>query len=173
MQEPITLPPLLITPDSQSAPPKETPAFPSDFDSILFWDGAVPTVTTPYHIDRIKSTRNAYEKLVAIAVSAQGQIKSAFLGSDTNIQNYLEKYTASTIDAHQPNALEAALKKKAVIVELLKIVMANRIGGSSSQPRYCCRYRRVVLLTRSWQWRTLSSNSTQPAWQYTYAGAAV
>ncbi|POA17867.1 S-type Pyocin [Pseudomonas sp. FW300-N1A1] len=133
MQEPTTLSPLLITPGSLPAPPKETLAFPSDFDSILFWDGAVPAVTTPYNIDSVKATRNAYEKLVEIALSAQVQIKSSFQGSRPNVRNGLEKQIASAIDTQQSGTLEAAVKKKAIIVELLQRVRLNKSWSEAEE----------------------------------------
>lgn len=126
MQESINLPPLIVTPDPLPGPPKEIPDFPSGFDSILFWDGAVPTVTTPYNIDNIKATRNAYEKLVAIALSTHVQIQSSFQDSRPRVRNGLEKHIASANDTYQSSTFEAALKKKAIIVELLQWASLNK-----------------------------------------------
>ena len=100
----------------------EASVFPSSFDSILFWDGAVPAVTTPYSIEGVKKTRNEYQQLVAIFLSVHDQITSVFSGGAPNILGYLEKRIAAGIDSQKLNALEAALKKKVIIVELLQRV---------------------------------------------------
>ncbi|WP_246237898.1 S-type pyocin domain-containing protein [Pseudomonas akapageensis] len=126
MQEPITLPPLSITPDSLPAPPRGSQTFPSGFDSILFWDGAVPPVTTPYSVESVKNDRDAYTKLVAIGLSVQGQIGNAFSGSTSNVRGELERRIASAIDRQQPNTLEVALKNKAFIVDLLQKARLNK-----------------------------------------------
>ncbi|WP_223537647.1 S-type pyocin domain-containing protein [Pseudomonas sp. GL-B-16] len=126
MQEPITPSPLLITPDSRQVPPREAPVFPTGFDSILFWDGTVPTVTTPHSIEGVKNTSDAYQKLVAIGLSVHDQIKSSFSGGAPNVRDYLEKRIVAAIDGQELNALEAALKKKAIIVELLQRAKMHR-----------------------------------------------
>ncbi|KJZ49921.1 S-type pyocin domain-containing protein [Pseudomonas fluorescens] len=126
MQEPITHYSPLISPESRQVKTKENPVFPSSFDSILFWDGTVPTVTTPHSIEGVKDTSDAYQKLVAIGLSVHDQIKSSFSGGAPNVRDYLEKRIVAAIDGQELNALEAALKKKAIIVELLQRARIHR-----------------------------------------------
>ncbi|WP_223513397.1 S-type pyocin domain-containing protein [Pseudomonas sp. GL-R-26] len=126
MQEPITHYSPLISPESRQVKTKESPVFPSSFDSILFWDGTVPTVTTPHSIEGVKDTSDAYQKLVAIGLSVRDQIKSSFSGGAPNVRDYLEKRIVAAIDGQELNALEAALKKKAIIVELLQRARIHR-----------------------------------------------
>ncbi|WP_371318470.1 S-type pyocin domain-containing protein [Pseudomonas sp. PDM30] len=59
---------------------------------------------------------------MAIFLSVHDQITNAFSGGAPNIRGYLEKCIAAGIDSKKLNALEAALKKKVVIVELLQRV---------------------------------------------------
>ncbi|WP_223463661.1 MULTISPECIES: S-type pyocin domain-containing protein [unclassified Pseudomonas] len=126
MQKPITHYSSLITPGSRQVEATEVQVFSSSFDSILFWDGAVPTVTTPHSIEGVKNTGNEYQKLVAVGLSVRDQIKSSFSGGAPNVREYLEKRIVAAIDTQELNALEAALKKKAIIVELLQRVRMHR-----------------------------------------------
>ncbi|MNI05363.1 Pyocin-S2 [compost metagenome] len=122
MQKPVAHHSPLMTSGSQPVQATEARAFPSSFDSILFWDGAVPAVTTPYSIEGVKKTRNEYQQLVTIFLSVHDQITNVFSGGAPNIRGYLEKRMAAGIDSQRLNALEAALKKKVIIVELLQRV---------------------------------------------------
>jgi hypothetical protein len=62
MQKPITHYSPLITPESRQVQATEAQVFPSSFDSILFWDGTVPAVTTPaIEADRKQSEREYKE----------------------------------------------------------------------------------------------------------------
>lgn len=126
MQEPITHYSPLITPGSRQVLATEAQVFPSSFDSILFWDGTVPAVTTPHSIESTKNPSNAYQKLEAIGLSVHDQITSVFSGATPNVQDYLEKRIVAAIDGQEFNALEAALKKKAIIVELLQRARIHR-----------------------------------------------
>lgn len=54
MQKPVAHHSPLMTSGSQPVQATEAWAFPSSFESILFWDGAVPAVTTPYSIEGVK-----------------------------------------------------------------------------------------------------------------------
>jgi len=126
MQEPANLPAFLITPDSLPVPFKEAPGFTLDLDSILFWDGAVPAVTPPYNIDDIKNSRDAYTKLVAVGLSVCSQIMSSFSGGASSVIGDLKRRMSSAIDSQQLNTLEADLKKKAIIFELLQKVVRNK-----------------------------------------------
>lgn len=121
MQEPTTLDPLLITPDP--TPPIELST--SNFDALLFWQGAVPTVTLPFSIDNIKTTRNAYSNLVTIARSAQDQVESNFLNNPINIRDELQSRITSGIDAPS-NLLESALQTKVIILELIRKLKSNK-----------------------------------------------
>ncbi|RAI64546.1 S-type Pyocin [Pseudomonas fluorescens] len=127
MQKPVAHHSPLMTSESRPVQATEAWAFPSSFESILFWDGAVPAVSTPYSIEGVKKTRNEYQQLVAIFLSVHDQITNVFSGGAPNIQGYLEKRIAAGIDSQKLNALEAALKKKVIIVELLQRV---RMHGS-------------------------------------------
>lgn len=120
MQKPVAHHSPLMTSGSRPVQTTEAWAFPSSFESILFWDGAVPTVTTPHSIESIKSRSNAYQKLEAIGLSVHDQITSVFSGATPNVRDYLEKRIVAAIDGQGFNELEAALKKKAIIVELLQ-----------------------------------------------------
>lgn len=122
MQKPVTHYSPLITSGSLPVQAAQASVFPSSFDSILFWDGNVPAVTTPHSIEGVKKTRNEYQQLVAIFLSAHDQITNVFSGGAPNIRDYLEKRIAAGIDSQELNALEAALKKKVIIVELLQRV---------------------------------------------------
>ncbi|MGE8337171.1 S-type pyocin domain-containing protein [Pseudomonas laurylsulfatiphila] len=122
MQESITHYSPLITPESRQVLATEAQVFPSSFDSILFWDKTVPAVTTPYSIESVKNTRNEYQQLVEMLLSVYDQIRGVFSGGAPNIRGYLEKCIAAAIESQELNALEAALKKKVVIVELLQRV---------------------------------------------------
>ncbi|WP_223504925.1 S-type pyocin domain-containing protein [Pseudomonas sp. BF-R-24] len=122
MQKPVAHHSPLMTSGSRPVQATEARAFPSSFDSILFWDGAVPAVTTPYSIEGVKKTRNEYQQLVAIFLSVHDQITNVFSGGAPNIRGYLEKRMAAGIDSQKLNALEAALEKKVIIVELLQRV---------------------------------------------------
>ncbi|WP_256585463.1 hypothetical protein [Pseudomonas sp. Irchel 3H3] len=126
MQEPANLPSFLIAPDSLFAPFKEAPGFALDLDSILLWDGVVPAVTPPYNIDDIKNTRDTYTKLVEVGLSVCDQIMSSFSGGTSSIINDLKERMSSAVDTQQPNTLEADLKKKAIIFELLQKIVRNR-----------------------------------------------
>ncbi|MNK56410.1 Pyocin-S2 [compost metagenome] len=122
MQKPVTHYSPSITSGSLPVQAAQASVFPSSFDSILFWDGNVPAVTTPHSIEGVKKTRNEYQQLVAIFLSAHDQITNVFSGGAPNIRDYLEKRIAAGIDSQELNALEAALKKKVIIVELLQRV---------------------------------------------------
>ncbi|CAI8744428.1 S-type pyocin domain-containing protein [Pseudomonas sp. IT-P4] len=122
MQKPVTHYSSSITSGSLPVQAAQASVFPSSFDSILFWDGNVPAVTTPHSIEGVKKTRNEYQQLVAIFLSAHDQITNVFSGGAPNIRDYLEKRIAAGIDSQELNALEAALKKKVIIVELLQRV---------------------------------------------------
>ncbi|WP_223545983.1 S-type pyocin domain-containing protein [Pseudomonas sp. A-B-19] len=122
MQKPVTHYSPSITSGSLPVQAAQASVFPSIFDSILFWDGNVPAVTTPHSIEGVKKTRNEYQQLVAIFLSAHDQISNVFSGGAPNIRDYLEKRIAAGIDSQELNALEAALKKKVIIVELLQRV---------------------------------------------------
>ena len=126
MQEPITHYSPVITPESRQVQATEAQVFPSSFDSVLFWDGAVPAVTTPHSIESTKNPSNAYQKLEAIGLSVHDQITSVFSGATPNVRDYLERRMVAAIDGQGFNALEAALKKKAIIVELLQRARIHR-----------------------------------------------
>jgi len=79
MQEPITHYSPLITPESRQVLATEDQVFPSGFESILFWDGALPAVTTPHSIESTKNPSYSYQKLEAIGLSVHDQITSFFL----------------------------------------------------------------------------------------------
>jgi hypothetical protein len=116
----------LMTSESRPIQAAEAQAFPSSFYSILFWDGTVPAVTTPHSIEDVKNTSNAYQKLVAIGLSVHDQITSVFSGATPNVRDYLGKRIVAAIDGQELNALETALKKKAIIVELLQRARIHR-----------------------------------------------
>lgn len=121
----------LITSGSLPVKVAEASVFPSSFDSILFWDKTVPAVTTPYSIESVKNTRNEYQQLVEMLLSVYDQIKDVFSGGAPNIRGYLEKCIAAAIEFQELNALEAALKKKVVIVELLQRVEMHGSWGDA------------------------------------------
>ena len=79
-KKPVTHYSPLITSGSLPVQAAQASVFPSSFDSILFWDGNVPAVTTPHSIEGVKKTRNEYQQLVAIFLSAHDQITNVFSG---------------------------------------------------------------------------------------------
>lgn len=112
MQNSIAFPPPLKTSNALLNPHKEYPGFLSNFDSALNWDGALPTVTVAHRIETIDKERDAYSKLVAIALSVQDQIGSAFSNSTAGMRNEIEGRISSAVDTHPFNKLEGALKRK-------------------------------------------------------------
>jgi hypothetical protein len=64
--------------------------------------------------------------LEAIGLSVHDQITSVFSGATPNVRDYLEKRIVAAIDGQEFNALEVALKKKAIIVELLQRARIHR-----------------------------------------------
>lgn len=92
----------------------------SNFDSALNWNGAIPTITGVHSIETIDQERDAYAKLVAVAHSVQDQIGSFFSNGTAGVRNEIEGRIGSSTDTHPFNKLEDALKKKAIIVELLQ-----------------------------------------------------
>lgn len=105
---------------------KEYPGLPSNFDSALNWDGTLPTVAVAHRIETIDEERDAYSKLVAIGRSVQDQVGNVFSNSTTGVRNEIERRINSADDTHSVNKLELALKKKAIIVELLQQIRMNR-----------------------------------------------
>lgn len=126
MQKSVAFPPPLKSSNALLNPHKEYPGFLSNFDSALNWDGALPTVTVAHRIETIDKERDAYSKLVAIALSVQDQIGSAFSNSTAGVRNEIEGRISSAVDTHPFNKLEGALKKKFIIVELLQRIRLNR-----------------------------------------------
>ncbi|UVK97378.1 S-type pyocin domain-containing protein [Pseudomonas sp. B21-048] len=126
MQNSIASPPPLTSSNAPPNPPMEYPRFLSNFDSALNWDGALPTVTVAHRIETIDKEPDAYSKLVAIAHSAQDQIRGVFSNGTAGVRNEIEGRISSATDAHPFNKLEGALKKKIIIVELLQRVRLNR-----------------------------------------------
>lgn len=126
MQKSIAFPPPLKSSNAVLSPDKKYPGHLSNLDSALNWDGAVPTVTVAYRIETIDKERDAYEKLVAIAHSVQDQIEGNFSNGTAGVRNEIERRISSSDDTHPFNKLENALKKKAIIVELLQQIRMNR-----------------------------------------------
>ncbi|WP_095051645.1 S-type pyocin domain-containing protein [Pseudomonas sp. Irchel s3b2] len=126
MQKSIAFPPPLKSSNALPNPHREYPGFLSNFDSALNWNGALPTITVAHRIETINKERDAYSKLVAIAHSVQDQIESVFLNGAAGVRNEIEGRINSAVDIPPFNKLEGALKKKAIIVELLQQVRMNR-----------------------------------------------
>lgn len=126
MQKSIAFPP---SSKSSSALPnqyKKYPGYSSSLDSALYWDGSLPTVSVAYRIETINKERDAYSKLVAIAVSVQDQIGSIFSNGTTGVRNEVEGRIHSSVASHSFNKLDEALRKKAIVVELLQQITMNR-----------------------------------------------
>ena len=126
MQKSIAFPPPLKSSNALPNPHREYPGFLSNFDSALNWNGALPTITVAHRIETINKERDAYSKFVAIAHSVQDQIESVFLNGAAGVRNEIEGRINSAVDIPPFNKLEGALKKKAIIVELLQQVRMNR-----------------------------------------------
>lgn len=124
MQEP-SISSLETIPTYKSSTTSDTSTF-SDFSSLLFWQGAVPTVSTPHSIDNIKTTQDPYTKLVAIGVSVEDQIEKIFLGSAAASLRDLAKHLESVIGTPDSNTLEAALNQKRTISEIQFLIQQNR-----------------------------------------------
>ena len=120
MQKSIDSPPPLESPEAQLNAPREYPAFTSNFEYALNWDGAIPTVTVAHRIETINAEPDPWSLLVAIALSVQDQIGSVFSNSMAGVRDEVERRINSAVVTHPFNKLEAALKKKAIIVELLQ-----------------------------------------------------
>ncbi|MHC8365792.1 hypothetical protein ACYZT9_07885 [Pseudomonas sp. ZT5P21] len=126
MQKSIAFPPPLNSSSAARSPDKKYPGYLPNFDSALNWDGTVPTVTVAYRIETINKEDYAYEKLVAIAHSVQDQIEGNLSNSPASVRSEIERRINSSGDTHPFNKLENALKKKAIIVELLQQIRMNR-----------------------------------------------
>ncbi|MBN3863250.1 S-type Pyocin [Pseudomonas frederiksbergensis] len=79
-----------------------------------------------HRIETVDKERDAYSKLVAIALSVHDQIGSAFSNSPAGVRNEIEGRISSAVDTPPFNKLEGALKKKFIIVELLQRIRLNR-----------------------------------------------
>lgn len=125
MQNSPSLPPLKL-PNTPPNPNKIHTGFLSNLDGALNWDGTHPPVTVAHRIETIDREHDAYSKLVAVALSVQDQIGSAFSNSTAGVRNEIDIRISSVIDTHPFNELEGTLKKKAIIVELLQRIGMNR-----------------------------------------------
>lgn len=120
MQESVAFPPPLKSSSSRFS------GFSSSFDSALSWDGAIPPVTSFSSIESIIKDPDAYEKLVVIGYSLQNQIGNNFSDGTTSVRSEVEWLINSVAGAGSPSKLEISLKKKAVIVKLLQLVISSR-----------------------------------------------
>jgi hypothetical protein len=79
-----------------------------------------------YRIETIDKEPDPYSKLVAIGQSLQDQIGGMFSNDTMNVRNEIEVRISASVDTHLFNELEGALKKKAMIVELLQQIRMSR-----------------------------------------------
>jgi hypothetical protein len=126
MQEIIAHSPPSMGAGFQEGSVKGSQVFLSGFESVLYWDGVVPAVTILHSIENIQNNHDAYERFVSVGRSVQDQVGRSFSGVTSSVLYYLEKRMAAAIGAQAPKTLEAALKRKAIIVELLQVVRMNR-----------------------------------------------
>lgn len=130
MSEPTILPPTLVTPEPLP-PSRETAAFTFSIEDILFWDGLAPPIKLPYSIDNIKSSPDAYNKLMAIAISARTQLDELFSSTTPNIRLELEKLISSSIPDKQSDTLQDALRNKEIIDDIWLKARLNKSWSES------------------------------------------